>query len=283
MSLMADLQNNEARRSKSARKLIDFILGQPQAVVSMSTAKLAAAVQVSEPTVNRFCKGLGRKGFPDFKLALAAEIARAEPRIARDIEPNDSTSQVVAKVFEATHANLTRVHNHLDSDAIERVVTALDNARSIVFCGLGASAPVAIDAQHKFLRFYTPVVAHTEMISQRIITASLTPADCLVCISYTGRTRAMTEVAELAASTGATIIGITAPHSPLARACSQLLAVAADEDTDLYTPMTSRIAQLTIIDVLATALALRKGEAFGEHLLAVKQRLTSTREYQTQP
>ena len=278
MSLMADLQNHEARRSKSARKLIDFILTEPQAVVSMSIATLAASVGVSEPTVNRFCKGLGLKGFPDFKLNLNAELARAEPRIARDIEPGDSTSQVIAKVFEANHASFTRVLNHLDSQAVEQAVSILDKARSIIFCGLGASAPVAIDAQHKFLRFFTPVVAHTEMISQRMITASLTPDDCLVCISYTGRTRALIEVAELAAASGATILGITAPNSPLAKVCTQLLAIEADEDTDLYTPMTSRIAQLTLIDILATSLALRKGDEFDAHLLAVKQRLTNTRQ-----
>jgi RpiR family carbohydrate utilization transcriptional regulator len=56
-----------------------------------------------------------------------------------------------------------------------------------------------------------------------------------------------------------------------------VLGVAGAEDTDLYTPMTSRIAQLVLIDVLATCLALRQGNRFTEHLQRVKDSLAATR------
>ena len=86
MTLLTELRDSQAKRSKSARKLIDYILRDPAAVLSMSIATLAGEVGVSEPTVNRFCTGLGLKGFPDFKLTLAGEIARNRPNITRDIE-----------------------------------------------------------------------------------------------------------------------------------------------------------------------------------------------------
>ena len=76
MELLASLKDSSARRSKSASKLAACVLDDPEAVLGMSTAALAARVGVSEPTVNRFCTGLGLKGFPDFKLQLAAELAR---------------------------------------------------------------------------------------------------------------------------------------------------------------------------------------------------------------
>jgi RpiR family carbohydrate utilization transcriptional regulator len=277
MSLLAELRDNEAKRSKSARKLASQILEDPQAIVSMPIATLAALTGVSEPTVNRFCTGLGLKGFPDFKLTLAAELARSQPAIARDIEAGDSASQVISKLFEATRHNLTTVEEALDSSGVEETVTTLRQARSIVLCGLGASASVALDAQHKLLRFRLPVMAHTDIINQRMVAAGLGPEDCLICISYTGRTRAIVEVAELAQSTGAKTIGITTPGTPLTRHCDLVLGVSSDEDTDNYTPMTSRIAQLVIIDVLATRLALQLGPEFSEHLRKVKMSLADTR------
>ncbi|WP_206613427.1 transcriptional regulator HexR [Parahaliea mediterranea] len=277
MSLLAEMRDTEARRSKSERKLIEHILRAPEAVLNTPIARLAAAVGVSEPTVNRFCRAMGARGFPDFKLQLAGELARARPSMTRDIEPGDSGSHVAAKIFEATAASLASAHNALDTSALEQAVDALDRARSIALCGLGASASVALDAQHKLLRFQTPVVAHTDIINQRMLTASLQPDDCLLCISYTGRTRAITEIAQLAQNSGATVIGLTSPGSPLARACTLVLGVAGGEDTDLYTPMTSRIAQLVMIDVLVTTLALRKGQAFADHLDAVKQAVAATR------
>ena len=87
----------------------------------------------------------------------------------------------------------------------------------------------------------------------------------------------MVDVAKLGRATGASIIGITAPGSPLAKICGLVLGVEGGEDTDLYTPMTSRIAQLVLIDVLATSLAISKGPEFSEHLGRVKRSLKTTR------
>lgn len=277
MSVLADLRNTEAKRSKSAHKLADYILHDPEAVLSMSIATLAGEVGVSEPTVNRFCTGLGLKGFPDFKLSLAGALARNQGNITRNIEPDDSTSHVVAKIFESTHAALSHTQNQIENTTIEQAVEKCADARSIVLCGLGASSSVALDAQHKLLRFNIPVIAHTDLINQRMTAAGLGPDDVLICISYTGRTQAMIEVAQLGKETHATVIGITASDSPLAHYCDLVLAVRANEDTELYTPMTSRIAQLVIVDVLATCLALKQGPGFARHLDKLKQSLRMTR------
>jgi RpiR family carbohydrate utilization transcriptional regulator len=277
MSLMAEMRNVEARRSKSERKLIDHVLADPEAILNTPIARLAAAVGVSEPTVNRFCRAMGAQGFPDFKLRLAGELARSRPIMTRNIEPGDAGSHVAAKIFEATHASLHHALNSFDEHALECAVEALHRARAIAAIGLGASATVALDAQHKLLRFDTPVSAHVDTVNQLMLTTSLRPDDCLLCISYTGRTTAIIEAARLAGDSGATVVGVTATGSPLAACCDVVLGVEEDENIELYTPMTSRIAQLVIIDVLVTTLALRKGPAFTQHLERVKRNLQGTR------
>ena len=148
----------------------------------------------------------------------------------------------------------------MDLDAVHHAVDVLAGAHSITLCGLGASASVALDAQHKLLRFPVPVMAHTDIINQRMLVTGLGSADCLICISYTGRTEAIIELAKLGRATGATVLGVT-----------------STEDTELYTPMTSRIAQLVMIDILVTSLALAKGQTFLDHQLAVKRSLANTR------
>ncbi len=278
MSLLTDLADPRSKRSKSALKVAACVVADPHAVLSATTAALAAKVGVSEPTVNRFCTGLGYKGFPDFKLALAAELARKQPLLAQNIEASDSLGRAAAKIFEGTHASLTQTQERLDLASLHAAVDLLADARSITLCGLGASASVALDAQHKLLRFPVPVTALTDIINQRVAATGLGAGDCLVCISYTGRTTAMIELAELGARVGATVLGITAPESPLATACHRVLSVECGENTELYTPMTSRIAQLVLIDILATGLALGQGEEFLEHLQQVKKNLAGTRQ-----
>jgi RpiR family transcriptional regulator, carbohydrate utilization regulator len=277
MTILAELRDDSVRRSKSARKIASFILQDPHAVLGMPIAAVAGAVGVSEPTVNRFCTGLGMKGFPDFKLRLAAELGRASPRIAEDIEPGDSTSQMASKVFESTQAGLAAIHQQLDIGALDAVIDKLANARSILLCGLGASASVALDAQHKLLRFGSPVTAHTDIINQRVAASTLNEHDAVLCISYTGRTQAMLEVAAIAHQSGAKVIGITAPDSPLAAQCDLLLAVEPRENTDAFTPMSSRIGQLVLIDVIASGLALRLGPEFASTLKRIKDNLAATR------
>ena len=277
MTLIADLADTRAKRSKSAHKLAACVTHDPQAIVSMSTAALASLAGVSEPTVNRFCTGLGFKGFPDFKLTLAGELARNAPRIAQNIEPDDSAGLVAAKIFESTHATLNSSQEQLDLNALHHAIDTLAGAKSITLCGLGASASVALDAQHKLLRFPVPVMAHTDVINQRMLATGLDSSDCLICISYTGRTQAMIELAQLGRTSGAMVLGITAPQSPLAQNCDLVLGVTSDEDTELYTPMTSRIAQLVMIDILVTNLALAKGQPFLDHQLQLKRNLASTR------
>jgi RpiR family carbohydrate utilization transcriptional regulator len=277
MAILVELRNSRTRRSKSAQKLATCVLSDPAAILGMSAAAVATRVGVSEPTVGRFCKSMGLKGFPDFKLQLAAELARQPPRVAQDIEAEDSVSQVIAKIFDSTRASLDAAQASLDKHMVEQATTALDQARKIVLFGLGASAPVAMDAEHKLLRFSTPVVAVTDAINQRMISASLGPGDCVVCISYSGRTILMEQAAALARDNGATIIGITTPLTPVADQCDLVLGVESGEDTEQYTPMTSRVAQLVVIDVLITRLALRKGPEFSVHLKRIKQALASTR------
>ena len=94
--LLTNLADSGARRSKTAHKIASYVVNNPAAVINMSIAALAARIGCSEPTVNRFCTGLGLKGFPDFKLHLAQELARREFHVAQDIDAQDSCSGVVA-------------------------------------------------------------------------------------------------------------------------------------------------------------------------------------------
>ena len=101
--------------------------------------------------------------------------------------------------------------------------------------------------------------------------------ELFVIISYTGRTRELVEVARLARENGASVLGLTAAGSPLAKASTLSLNIPLPEDTDIYMPMTSRIIQLTVLDVLATGMTLRRGVDFQPHLRKIKESLNASR------
>ena len=132
-------------------------------------------------------------------------------------------------------------------------------------------------AQHKFFRFNLPVAAYEDVLMMRMVAAAAHTGDVFVIISYTGRTRELVDIAKIARENGATVIAISAENSPLAKECTVLLAAPTPEDTDIYMPMTSRIVQLTLLDVLATGVTLRRGVDFQQHLKKIKESLKATR------
>jgi RpiR family carbohydrate utilization transcriptional regulator len=223
------------------------------------------------------CRSFGLKGYPDFKLELAQSMARGTPYVSQSVNQNDTAAQYTDKIFTSTMASLDAARQQVDSKTIERAVDYLSQAHQICFCGMGASGAVAQDALHKFFRFNIPVVAHNDYLMMRMTAAAAKRGDVLVLFSFTGRTKEMLEVARIGRGAGALVISITAPNSPLAHESSLVLDVQAPEDTDVYMPMQSRMIQLTLIDVLATGVILRRGEDFHSHLKAIKQSLTGTR------
>ena len=190
------------------------------------------------------------KGYPDFKLHLAQSLANGTPYVNRHVDENDSAEEYTDKIFESTMANLELARKSLDSSSINRSVDVLTQANKISFFGLGASAIVAHDAQNKFFRFNVPVVYFDDILMQRMSAINSRQGDVVIVISHTGRTKSLVEVASLAKENDATVIGITTEDTPLAKECSIVLSVDVAEDTDLYMPMSSRIAQLALIDVL---------------------------------
>lgn len=277
MNLLETLQQEYADFSKSERKVADVILADPQATIHKSIAQLAQQADVSEPTVNRFSRRLGAKGYPDFKLMLAQSLVKGTPFVNRHVDQNDSTEDYTTKIFDSTMAALNLARNKISLSAIEQAVQALDQAGKISFFGLGASASVANDAHNKFLRFDTPVMFSDDILMQRMVALNAKPADVIVFFSHTGRTKALVEVAEIARQSQATLIGITSADSPLANACQLVLSTHVPEDTDVYMPMASRIAQLVLVDVLITGYTLRHGPAIQEKLQRIKASLRDSR------
>ncbi len=281
-SLLQLMNSDTVRLSKSDRKLAVIVQADPASVIHQSIASLASAAEVSEPTVNRFCHKLGCDGYPDFKLRLAQEISSNGQLFVENLSRDDDSSMVIKKIMTSIQGSIQSLANTINPDVLDAAASAIAKCKSVHFFGMGASSSVALDAQHKFFRFGMPVIAHTDYINQRMACSMMDSDDVAVFISYTGRTDAMIINAELARKGGATVIGITSQSSILAGQCKYVLNAVTAEDTDLFTPMTSRIIHLAVIDMLATTVALKLGDRVEKNIKAIKKNLAATRTDRTQ-
>jgi RpiR family carbohydrate utilization transcriptional regulator len=272
---IARAKRNELR--KSDRKVCDVVLADPKRILNATVAETAGWAAVSQPTVIRFCTSIGCLGYQDFKLRLAQSLAFGTPATHSVILATDSSSEVAEKIFDYTITSLDSVRRNLDPVAIRRAVDMLEKANRIEFFGFGASGIVARDAQQKFPLFGVPCGAETDSHQQIMIVSMLKPGDVLVAISNTASTLSIVEAARLAHERGCGVIGLVGMDGPLVTHCDVVLSAETLENTNIYTPTISRIAALTVIDILSTAVALRRGTERVELLSQMKRLLADVR------
>jgi RpiR family carbohydrate utilization transcriptional regulator len=255
--MLSIIRQMQGALSPAYERVAAVVLARPEVAVRSSITAMAQEAGVSEPTVLRFCRQLGCTSFPEFKLSVMRELAapttlQPQPEVSGE----DDIPGAADKVFQATIDTLTRVRRALPAAALQRACTAIVRARWVHVFGFGASATVAADAQHKLFRLGALSIAHGDAHMQAMAAATLGAEDVVLAISNTGRTRELLETVAVAAEGGATIVAITRPGSPLALQAAVLLPVDVEERTEIYTPMTARIAQLAVIDTVAVGVAL---------------------------
>ncbi|WP_235839987.1 MurR/RpiR family transcriptional regulator [Derxia lacustris] len=275
--VMATVDAARERFSRAELKVADYIGEHRDAVVSMSIGALANAVGVSQPTIVRFCLASGYRGYKEFKLELARSLVRGMRYVHSDVAPGDSTDAMVQKVTQKNIAALIKLAAQLDIAALDQAADILAAAHRIEFYGLGNSGIVAQDAQHKFFRLGVPTVAYSDPHVHGMAAALLKPGDAVVAISTSGRTMDLMHSVDAARSAGADVIVLAPPGSPVAERATVSLPVDTEEDPDIYAPMSSRIAQLTVIDILSVAVSLRRGPSVAADLERAKSSLRDRR------
>jgi RpiR family carbohydrate utilization transcriptional regulator len=262
---------------KSERKVAERVLQDPARVLNATLAEAAAFSDVSEPTVIRFCVAIGCTGYQELKLRLAHSLALGTAATQSALSRNDTPETLVEKIFGYTITSLDWAKRHLDMEALGKAISALGEARSIEFFGLGASGIVALDAQQKFPLFGVPCGAQADTHQQLMTAAMMQAGDVAVVFSYTGQTSAMIEVGKVARDSGATVIGVSGSRSPLLDHCDIAILVETLDNTDIYTPTTSRIAALVVVDILSAAVGLRHNGEHGARFERMKQLLREQR------
>lgn len=258
-----------------------LVLEDPHRFARLPVRELAERAHVSKPTVVRFCRSMGYDGLADFKLKLAGNVAEGVPFVHRSVDVDDKTSDVLVKVIDNSVAAFLQYRNAANLAAIEQAVNAITSTwqrkQRLEIYGVGNSGVVAQDAQHKFFRLGISSQATSDTHIQTMGATMLRPGDCLIVISNSGRTRELVDVAHIARHQGATVIAITSSHTPLSDSSHILLAADNLEGSDLYSPMASRLLHLLIIDILATAVALKMGDGLAHNLQNLQNQLQQKR------
>jgi DNA-binding MurR/RpiR family transcriptional regulator len=255
--VIARIRSRYKSLGPSAQAIADYVLLEPSEVVKLSVTELAEACGVSQGSVINFCQTIGMSGFQQLKLSLAQEVVQPVQYIHEDLSRDDDTTLVCRKIFHAGIQALGDTLSVLDPKQVQLAVDILRSAKRIEIYGIGSSAPIAEDAHYRMLRIGLDVKVVTDSHIQAISASRTGPDVAILTISHSGATHETVTSTQLAKAAGAKTVVITNfARSPIQASAHVTLFTMARETKFRTEAMTSRIAQLCVIDALIAALAL---------------------------
>lgn len=264
-SVIVRLQEYEKHASNAEKKFVEFLLKHPEQAVGCSIHRLAEMIFCSVSTIVRLCQKTGFDGYKELQRSLMYELAirKENSQIQlQEISQQDSLEELVNKVTYKNIASLEDTRKLINLEELEQCICMMEEAGNIGLFGIGASLLVAKDFHLQLLRVNKNCYTAEDWHSQLLMARNMTEKDLAIIISYSGMTEEMIICAKTAKEQGAPVISISRfEDSPLAKLADCSLAVAATELIIRSGAMSSRIAQLGIVDILYTAYVTRNYEA----------------------
>ncbi|MBL8965721.1 MAG: MurR/RpiR family transcriptional regulator [Spirochaetaceae bacterium] len=260
-SALAAIDARLSKLSDSERKVAEYVVREPKKTLHFNVSELARQSGSSQAAVVRFCKRIGLGSFNNFKLRLAKDVFRDDderfiPDL--DLESEATPENVIQDVIQRSQRGLHHLGSILAPSTVEAAADAILGASMTALFGVGASGVVAYDFFQKLIRLGLPSTYTLDTDLQVTTASGLKPTDTAFIVSYSGENAAMCEAARQARARGAKVISLTMDGPNTVRSLASIdLVVPASERIYRQGAATSRLNQLTVIDILYSIIVSR--------------------------
>lgn len=264
--------------NRAEKKAAQYILENPKNIIHFSITELSEASGVSETTVFRLCNSLDFKGYQDLKINLAGSLITPMENFHEEISAKDDAYIIMRKVLNGNILSMEETIRLNPPERLEEAVKLLDQAKTVMFFGMGGSAPLCEDAHHKFIRTGISGRVASDPHWQAMYVSMAEPGDVLVAISSTGSNKALLEAVQMAKEKGVKVIAITShARSPIGMEADISLLSYGRESDYRSEAMESRVTTLMLIDSLYLRLALLREEETMGNLNRIRKSISEKR------
>ncbi|WP_386695745.1 MurR/RpiR family transcriptional regulator [Lonepinella sp. MS14435] len=251
--------------TKTEKRIAEQILITPELIAQSSLAEIAKSLNVGEATFIRFCRTLGFKGFSDFKLDFAIELAtqsqQSSDLLDTTITAKDSPKEIASKLQSVINNVVGETINLLDFDALSNVVKELRKAKRIYLFGVGSSGVVADGAKNKLMRIGFQVDAETNNHFMYMQASLMRKGDVVIGISHSGTSPETTKALEIAKQAGAVTVAITHNlRSPITKVSDYVLNNGNRQGQLQGDSVGTQITQLFVLDLIYALLVQAEKE-----------------------
>lgn len=248
--------------SLAEQKVANYFISHMDEIYSLPIADLAERSAVSAGTWVRFCKSIGFSGLKELKQALfdyaseGKKDAGDSQFVFADIKDHKDTAGIVDSIRASSVQAIENTLRILDLGVLEATAKLIMESKSVKLFGVGASSLVARDLTRKLMRIGVNAIFTDDFHVQLTIAATMEPDDLAIIVSNSGTTKEMLEIQEMICHKKIKHAVITSiGKNPLSQKADLILSTSSPEIHLRSGAMSSRIAQLIVVDCLFTTVA----------------------------
>ena len=250
--LFSKISSLESGFSPKQKTMADYVVSHLQELPFKTTAEISRDAGVSEPTVIRFVRLLGYKGFVEFRDELQRKLMEKfgpSGRFHQVSAVNKNLEEIVNGLFEDEIHNLRETQKGLDIRQIEEIVQQIIAARTKYIVGLRNCAGCA----HVLGRVLSHILPNVLSIFDGDIRMyeslrAIGKEDVLITISYPRYLKNTVEAVQFAKLHRATTITITDSKLSPSAQISRYSIIAFSRS---FTFANSYAASLSVVNLLA--------------------------------
>ena len=243
------------------RKIADYIVKNPNSFINIPLSEFSSRTNASEGTIINFCRNIGFRGYKELKINLMLALENVSGFELEDVAVGDQCEVAARKMAQAEANTILDTLRNINMEDLKSAVELFKKARKIWFLGCGISGIVAHDSSQRFLRLGYDTAAVIDPHVMMTVASLSKFNDIFVGISHFGQTKQVVDAIRKANELGAFTISITNyPNSLLTKYCNINLFTSSSETILRGAAITSRIAQLSIIDMLFASIVSDKDE-----------------------
>jgi len=257
LAIGARIKMSLSQLNPTERRITQWLITKGNIGQETGLREVACILEVSEPLLVKVAKKIGFSGFRELRSALLSYFAALPYEREEEITEHDSLDTVLDKVFSSNIQLLKEARSVSDPDVLGTSAQLIFRARRVIIFGVGGSASVGLDFEHKLLRI--GIICHTYSDFHLMLMAAsqLDEHDVVVAISQTGDTREIVDAVNTSRANKAKIICITHDNgSPLSQCSDLSIFSPAMSGPLLGQNAVARIVQLTLLDSLFIAIIL---------------------------
>ena len=251
-NIFSIIKGKKSQLPKKEQLLGDYIIANPENVISSSIQKLSKDTGISTATIVRFCREIGTNGFSDLKLQLVAAQSSVNNNDYHEFDAGEGIAAIKNTMAARFESAIEATQSGLNDNSLEKAVTKIYNSSSILVYGAGASGIVASDMYQKFMRVGKNINYISDLHVALAQLASFTSDDLLILISNDGKTTEVSDIQKVADKFGIPTLLLTAnPRSFVAKKADLVLLTQDIGEPSIRSgATTSLISQMFVVDVL---------------------------------